>query len=199
MEARYFRIKNWERFQHYKQRNPPWIRLHRTLLRDHTFSQLAESEQWMLVRLWLLASESDNHMAFDEKWVRRAINSSRRVPLEKYVNMGFLELVSEHDASALLAEREQVAEPEAEGSEGSDSSEQSRADQHEINDRVMRLLKVCRDGDDLTLKVLQKYAPQASEADVAWAIESARGPGVKSPTRVCVAELRKRIEAREAA
>jgi hypothetical protein len=113
-EPRYLAVRNWDKFQHYKQRNPPWIRLHRTLLRDHKFNQLTENEQWMLVRLWLLASESDNHMAYDEKWVRRAIHSSRKVPLEKFVSMGFLEEVSEHVASTPLASREQVAVPEAE-------------------------------------------------------------------------------------
>jgi hypothetical protein len=53
-------------------------------------------------------------MAYDEKWVRRAIHSSRKVPLEKFVSMGFLEEVSEHVASTPLAVREQVAVPEAE-------------------------------------------------------------------------------------
>jgi hypothetical protein len=83
-------------------------------LRDHKFNQLSETEQWMLVRMWLLASESDNHMAYDEKWVRRAINSSRKVPLEKFVSMGFLEIVSERVASTVLASRERSAAPEAE-------------------------------------------------------------------------------------
>jgi hypothetical protein len=113
-EPRYLAVKNWDKFQHYKQRNPPWIRLHRTLLRDHKFNQLTENEQWMLVRMWLLASESDNHMAYDEKWVRRAINSSKKVPLEKFVSMGFLEVVGERLASTVLAERKQLAAPEAE-------------------------------------------------------------------------------------
>jgi len=26
------RVKNWGKFQHYKDRNPPWIKLHRGLL-----------------------------------------------------------------------------------------------------------------------------------------------------------------------
>jgi len=28
------KIKNWHKFQHYKHRNPPWIKLHRGLLDD---------------------------------------------------------------------------------------------------------------------------------------------------------------------
>jgi hypothetical protein len=34
--VRYLRVKNWSEFQHYKDRNPPWIKLHRTLL-DHDY------------------------------------------------------------------------------------------------------------------------------------------------------------------
>jgi hypothetical protein len=202
VEARYFRVRKWEDFQHYKQRNPPWIRLHRTLLRDHKFNKLTETEQWMLVRVWLLASETANHMAYDERWVRRAINSSRKVPLEKFVSMGFLEETCELLASSLLAGRGQHAEPEAEGSDSSDDSEQNRSTdsaQGEIEERVDRLLKVCRDSDDGTAAVLRSYLHGARENDVAFAIESARGPGVLSPTKVAVAYLRKQSEAREAA
>lgn len=196
MEARYFKIRNWDKFQHYKQRNPPWIRLHRTLLRDHKFNQLSEWEQWTLVRLWLLASEASNHMAFDERWVRKAINATKRVPLEKYVNMGFIELVSERDASSVLAPRKQSAEPEAEVSEAEVSEQSSGA-----SDFVLRLLKVMHDADERTPIVLRTLIEtnRLTEGDVAWAIECATGPGVQSPTRVGVAELKKRAESRRAA
>jgi hypothetical protein len=196
MISRHFRIRNWERFQHYKQRNPPWIRLHRTLLRDHTFTKLTEGEQWSLVRLWLLASESDNSLAYDEKWVRRAIGASRRVPLEKYLAMGFIELEREQDASNVLASRGQDAEPEAEGSEGTEDSEQSRFGEpaEDSLEGVERILVVCHDADEGTEKVLRSYLPNLAESDVACAIEQATGPGVRSPTKVAVAYLKKQSE-----
>ena len=131
MRPQYLRVRNWEKFQHYKNRNPPWIRLHRTLLRDHAFHQLTEVQQWQLVRLWLLASECENHIAWDEKWIRKAIHSSRRVQVEALIELGFLEPSEskslppgKHEASGVLAAREQSAVPEADSSEA-DSSEQS--------------------------------------------------------------------------
>ena len=30
-----YRVKNWSKFQHYKNRNPPWIRLHVEILDDY--------------------------------------------------------------------------------------------------------------------------------------------------------------------
>ena len=35
-----FSVKNWDEFQHYKDRNPPWIKLHNHLLDDYEFEML---------------------------------------------------------------------------------------------------------------------------------------------------------------
>lgn len=32
MSPTHFKVRNWEQFQHYKDRNPPWIKLHFALL-----------------------------------------------------------------------------------------------------------------------------------------------------------------------
>lgn len=50
--------KNWRNFQHYKDRNPPWIRLHKGLLDDLEFHQLSPYASKLLVLMWLMASES---------------------------------------------------------------------------------------------------------------------------------------------
>jgi hypothetical protein len=34
--------KNWGKFQHYKDRCPPWIKLHRDLLNDREFLHLSQ-------------------------------------------------------------------------------------------------------------------------------------------------------------
>lgn len=51
------RIHNWDRFQHYKKRNPPWIRLYRDLIDRPEYRQLSDAAARLLVELWLLASE----------------------------------------------------------------------------------------------------------------------------------------------
>lgn len=50
--------KNWETFQHYKDRCPPWIKLHRDLLNDRAFMRLPTASKALAPMLWLLASES---------------------------------------------------------------------------------------------------------------------------------------------
>lgn len=49
--------KNWATFQHYKDRRPAWIKLHRALLDDYAFGCLPVASQALAPRLWLLASE----------------------------------------------------------------------------------------------------------------------------------------------
>jgi hypothetical protein len=49
--------KNWDTFQHYKDRAPAWIKLHRGLLDDYTFACLPVASRALAPLLWLLASE----------------------------------------------------------------------------------------------------------------------------------------------
>ena len=52
--------KNWKSFQHYKDRSPSWIKLHKALLDDYEFSCLPIASKALAPMLWLLASEYDD-------------------------------------------------------------------------------------------------------------------------------------------
>jgi len=52
-----YRIKNWEEFQHFKDRRPPWIKLHRKVLEQRDINMISDRSFRLLVNLWLLASE----------------------------------------------------------------------------------------------------------------------------------------------
>lgn len=49
--------KNWASFQHYTDRRPSWIKLHRALLDDYAFACLPVASRALAPCLWLLASE----------------------------------------------------------------------------------------------------------------------------------------------
>lgn len=51
------KIKNWSKFQHFKDRRPLWIKLYRDLLDDRLWNELDPLSSKVLVTLWLLASE----------------------------------------------------------------------------------------------------------------------------------------------
>lgn len=108
--------KNWGTFQHYKDRKPPWIKLHRGLLDDYAFACLPVASQALAPRIWLLASEYEGgkitatleEIAFRLHLTVEALTES----LKPLVKSGFLD-----DASGLLAACKQSAMPEREREE----------------------------------------------------------------------------------
>jgi len=54
------RIRNWGKFQHFKDRRPPWIKLYRDILDDFDWFSLDPAASKTLIMLWLIASEDNN-------------------------------------------------------------------------------------------------------------------------------------------
>ena len=52
-------IKSWKKFQHFKDRKPPWVKLYRDILDDMEWYQLPGEAAKLLIMLWLIASEND--------------------------------------------------------------------------------------------------------------------------------------------
>ena len=85
------RIKDWVKFQHFKDRRPPWIKLYRELLDDPHWHALDGAAAKHLVMLWLIASEDESkqgllpdvstlafRLRITEKAVRHLINTLSR-------------------------------------------------------------------------------------------------------------------------
>lgn len=87
---RTFRVKNFEKFQHYKDRSPPWIKLYNELLDDYDFACLQDASKLHLILIWLLASRSGNHLPLDSEWIGRRISATQPVDLDALVNAGFI-------------------------------------------------------------------------------------------------------------
>ena len=104
------KVKNWAKFQHYKNRCPPWIKLQKELLDDYEFACLPIASKALAPLLWLLASESLEG-DFDADPVRLAFRL--RWPLDDIVS-GLIPLINQGfivDASEALAKCLQVATP----------------------------------------------------------------------------------------
>lgn len=56
--------KNWEQYQHYKDRKPQWIKLHRDLLNDFSYSMVRIGTKATLPLLWLLACEYEDGVIY---------------------------------------------------------------------------------------------------------------------------------------
>lgn len=90
MESGYLAVKNFERFQHYKDRSPQWIKLYNDLAEDYGFSRLPDHQKAHLVLIWLLASRIDNRIPADARWIAGKIGATEPVDLDALVSAGFL-------------------------------------------------------------------------------------------------------------
>ena len=52
------KINNWSKHQSYKDRKPPWIRFHRSILDDYKYQTMSAEARALLPMLWLLACEN---------------------------------------------------------------------------------------------------------------------------------------------
>jgi len=51
---RWIVVRNWEKFQHYSDRNPPWIKNYLELLHDDAYRNLTPAQRGILHGLWLM-------------------------------------------------------------------------------------------------------------------------------------------------
>lgn len=109
-------VKNWSSFQHYKDRAPPWIKLHKGLLDNYEYQRLPLASRALAPMLWLLASESeDGSVEYDrDKIAFRLRTTSEEVTaaIEPLIQAGFMAVFG--DASEPLAECKRDAMPEKE-------------------------------------------------------------------------------------
>ena len=90
MRPQYLRVRNWEKFQHYKDRRPVWIKLYVDILQDYELGTLSDSQLGQLVKLWILAAGCDNAIPNDQAFVRRLTGSSS-LRLDFFIERGLLE------------------------------------------------------------------------------------------------------------
>lgn len=118
--------KNWDTFQHYKDRKPAWIKLHRDLLDNYEWYSLPLASRALAPCIWLIASEYEGGLvttSLGELAFRlRTTEKDVRAALITLIQAQFF--ILEQDASGVLAEclpRERVRErEEKEGEEETD-------------------------------------------------------------------------------
>ena len=166
--------KNWAIFQHYKDRCPPWIKLHRDLLNDRAFMRLPIASKAIAPMLWLLASESKDGVfdgSLDELVFRLHITPKEyQDGVKPLIDNDFFILVS-----GVLAERKQVAIPETE-TEGETETKKkatSVAPPEGVSDSVWQEFKSLRKAKKapITQRAIDKISEEANLAG--WTLEKA--------------------------
>lgn len=165
--------KSWKDFQHYKDRNPPWIRLHKALLDNYDFQCLPVASRALAPMLWLVASDSvdGNFDATPERLAFRLRQTEQEITkaLKPLIEKGFFDVVQ--GASSALAERKQSAVPETETETLQRQSKDSPPDGVSLStwNDFLALRKAKR--APMTAAALAGIRQQAELAD--WSLEAA--------------------------
>lgn len=116
-EITHFSVKNFEKFQHYKQRNPPWIKLYNSLLDDPDFIALDVPSRYHYLSLLLLASKQNNIISTSPDYLKKMLRLDDAPDLMPLFERGFLLATRKHSASKTLAPCKQLAMSETETEE----------------------------------------------------------------------------------
>ena len=170
--------KNWAVFQHYKDRCPPWIKLHRDLLNDRSYMHLPIASKALAPMLWLLASESKDGVfdgSLDELVFRLHITPKEyQDGVKPLIDNDFFIIVS-----GVLAERKQVAIPETETETETEGETETKkkativAPPEGVSDSVWQEFKSLRKAKKapITQRAIDAISSEANKAG--WTLEKA--------------------------
>jgi len=100
----YFRIKNFNKFQHYgSNRHVIWIKFYTSILDNDDIDMLPDNVKAHLFGIWLLAARKDNKIRFNNNYVAKKINATTKVDLQNLVDLDFIELMIDANDSKMLA------------------------------------------------------------------------------------------------
>ena len=104
-------IHDWDIWQTYRRDRgqPPWIKVHRCLMRDHKWVALSDQQKGQLISMWILAADNDGSIPDDAKLVQKLCYLDSEPDLEYFVKQGLID----RDAKATPKRRQHDA-PEAE-------------------------------------------------------------------------------------
>lgn len=98
--TKFISIKNWDQYQHYKDRNPPWIKLHREILTSETWADSDDETRVLAIAIMLLAAATDNKIKLDAKYVKRVAYLNSEPDFSRLIEVGFVEIIDENDLDA---------------------------------------------------------------------------------------------------
>ena len=86
-------VCGWDEWQSYRKDRgqPPWIKLHRRLLRNSKWVQLSDAERGQLVTLWLLAADHEGQIHADIGMVQRLGHLNSKININKFIELGFVQ------------------------------------------------------------------------------------------------------------
>lgn len=114
------RIKDFSKFQHFKDRSPPWVKLYRDILDDPDWHELDGESAKILVMLWLIASEDETKQGLlpDDRKLRFRLRITEKALEQSLTKLShWLERVD----IEVISDRYHIDAPERAGEETEES------------------------------------------------------------------------------
>jgi hypothetical protein len=86
----YLSVKNLDKYQHYKNRDPKWIKLYYSLLDDEHFLMLSEVLRARYMTLLIIASRTGNKISADPGYLRKVMRLDHKPDIQPLIDIGFL-------------------------------------------------------------------------------------------------------------
>lgn len=124
-------VHDWPEWQTYRKDRgaPPWIKVHRTLLRDVKWASLGCHDRGVLVSLWLLAADHDGKIPADPLMVQKFCLLEEPPDLEKFIDSGWLDRPRRQRGVNVASTRRQPdrTETETEADTDTDTEKETKA------------------------------------------------------------------------
>lgn len=85
-----YMVKNWHKFQHYKDRNPPWVKLHYEIMTSLDWVMVSDAGKLLAVVCIMLASRDGGRVPGDPSYVKRVAYLDKIPDFQPLVKCGFL-------------------------------------------------------------------------------------------------------------
>lgn len=92
MKTEYLKIRNWEKWQSYRKDRgqPPWIKIHRCVMRNPEWVGLSDAERGQLVAIWLLAADNNGVIPASPVIIRKLCYLDNDPDINKFKALGFI-------------------------------------------------------------------------------------------------------------
>jgi len=153
----YLKINNWEKWQTYRKDRgqPPWIKIHRRIMRNPEWVSLSDSERGQLVAIWLLAADHDGVIPASPDLIQKLCFMTEPPNINKFIELDFILSSGCQDGVKMASNGCQYDTPKAEAK--AETEEERPALAH---------------NDDIPIPLAEKKEATASPADAGLKILS---------------------------
>lgn len=179
-----YRVKNWRQFQHYRDRNPPWIKLHFAMLASEDWVSLDDTSRVLAIACMLIASRNEGVVPDNPAYIKRVAYLNKTPNFKPLIECGFLEDASESkqmlaDARPEERQRQRRDREETEEKEGGASAPSSAG---AVNGNAVAYIPI-NDGTDygISTEQLAEFERLYPAVDVKQTLNEIRGWNLANP------------------